>query len=106
MRCAQFSEGTSLVANKENDNTHALLCCRKRTFPNRPVSAEKREKPTENFQPANQALGGIFSYVINSSCFSYPNSNYIKNCILLSKSYFQILRKITSNKSARHVESQ
>ena len=25
MRRAQFSEGTSLVANKENDNTHALL---------------------------------------------------------------------------------
>ena len=25
MRRAQYSEGTSLVANKENDNTHALL---------------------------------------------------------------------------------
>ena len=84
----------------------AFIFFRIRIFPNRPESSGKREKPTENSQPTNQPLGSIFLFVIYSSCFSYPNSNYIKNCIILSKSYFQILQKITSNTSARHIENQ
>ena len=84
----------------------AFIFFRIRIFPNRPESSWKREKPTENFQPTNPPLGSIFLFVIYSSCFSYPNSNYTKNYIILSKSYFQILQKITSNKSARHIENQ